>query len=82
MFDGFGGYGDGWGYVATMFGMLVFAALLFGASVALSRGERRRVVPPLTSSPEELLAAGFAHGEIDESEYTGRLAVLRERVPS
>ncbi len=82
MFDGFGGYGDGWGYVAMMFGMLVFVALLFGAGVALSRGERRRGVPALTSSPEEILAGRFTRGEIDEGEYTDRLAVLRERVSS
>lgn len=82
MFDGFGGYGDGWGYVAMMFGMLVFVALLLGAGVALSCGERRRGVPPVTSSPGDLLAGRFARGEIDEGEYTGRLAALPERVSS
>lgn len=78
MFDGFGG----WGYVAMTFGMLVLVALLFGAGVALSRGERRRGMPPLTSSAEDLLAGRFARAEIDEFDYVGRRAVLRERVSS
>ena len=82
MFDGYGGDGDGWGYAAMMFGMLVFVGLLFGAVVALIRSERWRGVPSVTGTPEELLANRFARGEIDEGEYTGRLGVLRERVSS
>lgn len=82
MFEGHGGFVDGWGYVPMMFGMLVFVGLLLGAVVALIRSERKRGVPAVTGTPEELLANRFARCEIDEGEYTGRLAVLRERVSS
>jgi len=82
MFDGYGGYVGGWGYAAMMMCMLVFVGLLIGAVVALSRSERWRGVPSVTGTPEELLANRFARGEIDEAEYTGRLAVLHERVSS
>jgi len=34
------------------------------------------------STPEQVLAQRFARGEIDETEYTGRLAALNENVRS
>jgi Short C-terminal domain len=41
-------------------------------------GQPWLAAPPRPSDPEELLAARFARGEIDEDEYQRRLAVLRE----
>jgi len=82
MFDGYGGDGGGWAFVAMMFGMLVFVGLLFGAFLMLSRAERRRGVPSAAGTPGELLAGRFARGEIDEGEYTESLDVLRGRVSS
>jgi putative membrane protein len=75
----------GWGYAGMGIGMVLFWALLIAGIVALvvyttgNRSDRR--IPPestSTSSPEEVLAARFARGEIDETEYRDRLAVLRD----
>jgi uncharacterized membrane protein len=45
-------------------------------------GDRRDYrIPPATTptaTPEQVLAARFARGEIDETEYRARLAVLRD----
>jgi len=74
-----------WGYAGMGVGMVLFWALLIAGIVALvvytsgNRSDRR--IPPestSTSSPEEVLAARFARGEIDETEYRDRLAVLRD----
>lgn len=72
----------GWG---MGIGMVLFWALLIAGIVALivyTTGDRqdRRIPPQNTStpSPEQVLAARFAHGEIDETEYRNRLAVLRD----
>ena len=74
-----------WGYAGMGIGMVLFWALLIAGIVALvvytsgNRSDRR--IPPestSTSSPEEVLAARFARGEIDETEYRDRLAVLRD----
>ena len=74
-----------WGYAGMGVGMVLFWALLIAGIVALvvytsgNRSDRR--IPPestSTSSPEEVLAARFARGEINETEYRDRLAVLRD----
>ena len=74
-----------WGYAGMGIGMVLFWALLIAGIVALvvytsgNRSDRR--IPPestSTSSPEEVLAARFARGEINETEYRDRLAVLRD----
>lgn len=72
----------GWG---MGIGMVLFWALLIAGIVALivyTTGDRqdRRIPPQITStaSPEQVLASRFAHGEIDETEYRNRLAVLRD----
>ena len=74
-----------WGYAGMGVGMVLFWALLIAGIVALvvyTSGNRsdRRIPPESTSasSPEEVLAARFARGEIDETEYRDRLAVLRD----
>ena len=74
-----------WGYAGMGIGMVLFWALLIAGIVALvvyATGNRPdRQVPPestSTSSPEQVLAARFARGEIDETEYCDRLAMLRD----
>ena len=75
---------NGWGYAGMVIGMVVFWALIIVAIVALVRSSTgssqvRSIpqLPPYTESPEQVLAARFARGEIDEGEYQQRLAVLR-----
>ena len=74
-----------WGYAGMGIGMVLFWGLLILGIVALVRygiSDRRDVPPqPLTPpppSPEQILADRFARGEISETEYRDRLAVLRD----
>lgn len=82
----FGGDTNGWGYVPMAMSMLVFWGLVIAGVVLLVRylGRSGQIdVGPLTArTPEQLLAERFAHGEIDEHEYSNRLATLRELVRS
>jgi putative membrane protein len=78
-----------WGWAGMGVGMVLFWALLIAGIVALIayiNGDRQdRQVPsaPIsTASPEQVLAARFAHGEINETEYRDRLAVLRDHAHS
>lgn len=73
-----------WGYTGMAVGMILFWILIVIGIVALLRYSsgtlRNRTVPqpqPGSESPEQVLAVRFAYGEIDESEYQQRLAVLR-----
>lgn len=66
---------DGWWHMGWMWGfwILVFVALILGLQRALSgRGEGGA-----EGSPERLLKARYARGEIDQSEYQRRLEDLR-----
>lgn len=69
-----------WGYAGMGIGMVLFWALIVVGIVALvtfvSRDRRPPQSPP--ASPEQILAARFARGEISEPEYRDRLAVLRD----
>lgn len=74
----------GWGYAGMAVAMVLFWILVVGGIVALVRFTTG--APPSQSvasptmygeSPELLLAARFARGEIDETEYHQRLSVLR-----
>ena len=75
----------GWGYVGMGIGMVLFWALIVVGIVVLVRfrsggsqfGREPRGDAP---SPEQLLSARFARGDIDEAEYRERLAVLREGI--
>lgn len=65
-------------------GVVLFWALVIVGIIALIRystgAVQPRVIspyPPYSGSPEQLLAARFARGEIEEPEYQQRLAVLR-----
>lgn len=76
-----------WGYAGMGIGMLLFWALIIVCIVALIRfssgtpNAGNAWTPPATPhllSPEEVLANRFAHGEIDQTEYRQRLAVLHD----
>ena len=72
-----------WGYAGMGIGMVLFWALLIAGIVALFvfvTGDRstRRGSSPEARSAEEILAARFARGEISDTEYRDRVAVLRD----
>jgi putative membrane protein len=72
-----------WGYAGMGIGMVLFWALLIAGIVALVvfvTGDRstRQAPPPDAQSAEQVLAARFARGEINETEYRDRIAVLRD----
>ena len=70
-----------WGYAGMGIGMVLFWVLLIVGIVALVKyatGDRRLEQPPIEPSAEHILAARFARGEISETEYRERMAVLRE----
>jgi putative membrane protein len=78
-----------WGWAGIGIGMVLFWTLLIAGSVALvahiSGDRQERQIPPdetLTASPEQVLAARFARGEINETEHRDRLAVLRDHAHS
>ena len=82
-------YGDhmsGWGWVLGGIGMVAFWGLIITGIVLFIRSSGSGTQPPNQQSapptPEQLLAARFARGEIDETEYTGRLAALRGQLRS
>lgn len=67
-----------WGYVAMAIGMALFWALLVGGIVlALQSFMGAGNLPQASATPEQILAARFARGELTEAEYRERLAVLR-----
>lgn len=79
-------YWDGnmgvWGYIlmgvsfVLFWGAVITAIILFSRS--MGAGNRRYEAGGHASGiAEHLLAERFARGEIDESEYTARLTVLR-----
>jgi putative membrane protein len=68
-----------WGYAGMGISMILFWALVVAGIVALVvfvSGDRQSQQQP--PSPEQILAARFARGEISETEYRDRLAVLRD----
>jgi putative membrane protein len=74
-----------WGYAGMGIGMVLFWALIIVGIVALVRFSSggQQSGRPLTRdapSPEQVLAARFARGEINETEYRERLAVLRDHI--
>ena len=82
------GYGHGhgmgaWGWLAMVSGTVLVWALLAVLAVVLYRlwAKDRRGLPATGPAgdrdAEPILARRFARGEIDESEYRSRLAVLR-----
>jgi putative membrane protein len=79
-------YWDGnmgvWGYILMGVSFLLFWGAVITGIILFSRamgagGRRNEGGAPSAGVAENLLAERFARGEIDESEYTARLAVLR-----
>lgn len=78
-------YWDGnmgiWGYALMAISFVLFWGAVITAIILLARGagsgNRGRELTPGSGYAENLLAERFARGEIDESEYTARLNVLR-----
>ncbi|MET3984488.1 SHOCT domain-containing protein [Streptomyces sp. PvR034] len=85
------GHGMGaWGWFAMSLTTLIVWTLIVAAAVLVVRalgrdGAHGRTAPtPHAASdkgPEGLLAQRFARGEIDDEEYSRRLAVLRSHAP-
>lgn len=73
---------NGWAYAAMGVGQLLFWGLLFVGMALLVRHlthhHHNTATLPGPPTPEQLLAARFARGEIDEEEYRRRLTALRE----
>lgn len=71
---------SGWGWFAMSASMILFWALIITVAVLLFRALNRtpeHTHVPAGPSAEQLLAERFARGDIDETEYTARLAALR-----
>jgi putative membrane protein len=78
----------GWGYTGMAIGLVLFWVLVIVGIVVLVRYSAGTTqvglgqgLPTHLESPEQLLAARFARGEIDDAEYQQRLAVLRGTAP-
>lgn len=71
-----------WGYAGMGIGTALLGLLIIGGIVAMVIFVVRETDPaanPFTSqAPTEALAMRFARGEINETEYRDRLAVLHE----
>jgi putative membrane protein len=73
---------SGWpGYFGMWIGMVVFGAVVIAGVVwllmLLSADRQPGPYPQAAQSPEQILAARFARGEIGEEEYRKRVAMLR-----
>jgi putative membrane protein len=67
-----------WGYAGMGIVMVLFWALLIVGVVALVIFVTRDRHDQESPTPERMLAVRFARGEISETEYRDRLAVLPE----
>lgn len=77
-------YWDGnmgaWGFVLMLVSFILFWGAIIAALVLFARSTspgHRGSTGPGGSAAEDLLAERFARGDIDETEYTSRLAALR-----
>ncbi|WP_427170121.1 SHOCT domain-containing protein [Arthrobacter sp. 92] len=79
-------YWDGgmglWGYLMMGVSFVLFWGAVITAVILIARytragGRRYEGGAPGPGAAENLLAERFARGEIDENEYTARLAALR-----
>lgn len=66
-----------WGYAGMGVGMVLFWALIIVALIRFTTGSPQASRGDAPTA-EQLLSARFAGGEIDETQYRQRLAVLRE----
>lgn len=63
---------SGWAMLIVLIAIVVAAIV---AGVVLTH-RTRNAQPPVTQSPEDILATRFARGEIDEEEYRRRREAL------
>jgi putative membrane protein len=72
----------GWGYALMAISMVLFWGAVITGIVILARSlganSRPNRAMLVSGSGENLLAERFARGEIEESEYNSRLAILRQ----
>jgi putative membrane protein len=76
----YGEHMNGWGVAATSISsVLLWVALVLGAAALL----RYLRDPPRArvEEPEQLLAARYARGEVDDEEYHRRMDTLRHTLP-
>lgn len=69
----------GAGYLFMVFGMVLPWLVVIGGGVWLGRYLMRHRG---ASAPERMLAARYARGELDETQYRHQLAVLRDETPT
>ena len=71
--------GWGWGVWLTMVVIMIgFWGLIAWVIISVPRGSSN--TRPPDRSAEDILAERFAHGEIDEDEFTARREVLRSKL--
>lgn len=77
-------YGDnisGWGWTLMILGMIAFWGVVILGFVVLVRALRGPAQlpgqPAAHPTPGDVLGERFARGDIDQSEYAGRLAALQ-----
>lgn len=71
-----------WGYTGMGAGMVIFwAVAVFGliAAIVYVCRDRSPAAVPHSTTAEQILADRFARGEIDETEYRQRAAVLHSQ---
>ncbi len=74
---------NGWGYALMIISMVAFWGLVIYGVTMFLRSTGRDQSDGMASAartPQQLLAERFARGEIDEAEFTSRLAALHEHV--
>jgi putative membrane protein len=79
----YGWHQQSWGpgaWILMVVGMVFFWSLVAMVIVLVARhfGSSSSVSAPTADPHEELLRARFAHGEIDEDEFSKRLSFLRK----
>ncbi len=84
--EGCGGMGSGWGWFVMVLTTIVLLSLVGLAIFATIRLlDRGRIRPPselpVRPSPNDLLAARFARGELDETDYVRAREVLGSPPP-
>jgi putative membrane protein len=71
-----------WGFAGMGVGVVLFCALILTIVVAavLATSDRATHSPPIvkSTSPQSILDARFARGEIDATEYRERTVILEE----
>ena len=63
------------------FAVIMLVIFLFITGLSYGEEVMKRLLPSKRENPEQVLAARFAKGEIDEVEYARRLSILRVGPP-